>query len=90
MKCNLETIKKALFNHQEQQHAVSFSKLKGEIDGFEKELREIIENRPRLTDEKYIMLDEIKAFDMFINDNHEYWEKAKKEILKEKELIRNV
>ena len=43
MNHTLETIKKALDHHVETQDAVSFGYLKHEIEGFKKELREIIE-----------------------------------------------
>jgi hypothetical protein len=62
MKSNLKTIKKALQNHEELQDAISFSKLKGEVKGFEKELRTM-----EIPD-KYVELKGIHVFEWLLQE----------------------
>lgn len=69
---------------------VELSDVLGLLDGKliieEKTLQDLLENRPRLTDDKYMREeDESTVFEMFINDNQEYWEKVLKLLGFEKE-----
>ncbi len=77
MKFTLETIKKTLLNHQEQQHAVSFSKLKGEINGFEKQERKRLED----AEKKLNVSADVLPFKSYERGSLAGYVKAKKEIL---------